>query len=62
MIKKLHPIFNVVKLSTALDDLISKRKPRPSLLFAIIDREKKWEVEEILDSCWYKRRFQFLVK
>jgi len=62
MIKKLHPIFNVVKLSTALDDLISKRKPRPSLLFAIIDREKKWEVEKILDSCWYKRRFQFLVK
>jgi len=28
----------------------------------IVDREEKWEVEEILDSHWHRRRFQFLVK
>ena len=60
--KKLHPVFNIVKLSTAPTDLIPDRKPKPPLSPIIIDREKEQEVEEILDSCWYWRRFQFLVK
>ena len=60
--KKLHSMFNIVKLSAALDNLISRRKPRPLPLPVVIDKEKKWEVEEILDSCWYRKRFQFLVK
>jgi len=55
-------MFNIVKLSAALDNLISRRKPRPLPLPVVIDKEKKWEVEEILDSCWYRKRFQFLVK
>ena len=61
-IKKLHFIFNIVKLSVALDNLIPRRKPRPLPLPIVINGEKEWEVEEILDSCWYRRRFQFLVK
>ena len=28
----------------------------------IINREAKWEVEEILDSHWHWRRFQYLIK
>jgi len=62
MMKKLHPMFNVVKLSTASDDLISRRKPRSLPPPVVIDREEKWKVEEILDSHWHRRRFQFLVK
>ena len=62
MMKKLHPMFNVVKLSTAPDDLIPRRKPRSLPPPVVIDREEEWKVEEILDSHWHRRRFQFLVK
>jgi len=60
--KQLHPVFNVVKLTLAPDDLIPGRKltDRPPPI--IIDGELEWEVEEILDSHWHRRRFQYLVK
>ena len=60
--RQLHPVFNVVKLSAAPEDPILGRKlqaPPPSI---IIDGEEEWEVEEILNSRWHRRRFQFLVK
>jgi len=60
--RQLHPVFNVVKLSTAPEDLILGRKPQALLLPIIIDGEEEWEVEEILNSRWHWRRFQFLVK
>jgi len=60
--KKLHPVFNVVKLSATLEDPILRKKPKSLLLPIVIDGEEEWEVEEILDSCWHRRRFQFLVK
>ena len=62
MIKKLHPVFNVVKLSTTLEDPSPGKKPKPPLPPIVIDREEEWEVEKILDSHWHRRRFQFLVK
>ena len=61
-LRQLHPVFNVVKLSTAPDDLIPGRKlqaPPPPI---VIDGELEWEVEEVLDSRWHQRRFQFLIK
>ena len=60
--RQLHPVFNVVKLSAAPEDLILGRKlqaPPPPI---VVDGEEEWEVEEILDSRWHWRRFQFLVK
>ena len=62
VMKKLHPVFNVVKLSATLEDPILRKKPKSLLLPIVIDGEEEWEVEEILDSCWHRRRFQFLVK
>jgi len=50
-IKKLYPVFNVVKLSATPEDPILGRKPKPLPLPVVIDREEEWEVEEILDSC-----------
>jgi len=61
-IRQLHLVFNVVKLSTTLEDLIPERKPQAPLLPIVIDREPEWEVKEILDSHWHWRRFQFLIK
>jgi len=60
--RQLHPVFNVVKLSAAPEDLILGRKPQAPPPPIIVDREEEWEVKEILDSCWHQRRFQFLVK
>jgi len=60
--KQLHPVFNVVKLTPALDDPIPGRKLTDHLLPIIIDGELEWEVKEILDSRWHQRRFQYLVK
>jgi len=60
--RQLHPVFKVVKLSAALEDPILGKKlqaPPPPI---VVDREEEWEVKEILNSCWYQRRFQFLVK
>jgi len=48
--KKLHPIFNIVKLSVTLDDPIPGQRLDPPLLPVIIDGEKEWKVEEILDN------------
>jgi len=60
--KQLHPVFNIVKLTLALDDPIigcmTEDHPPP----IVIDGEVEWEVEEILDSRWHRRRFQYLIK
>jgi len=61
-LRQLHPVFNVVKLSAAPDDPIPGRKPQALLPPIVVDREPEWEVEEVLDSCWHWRRFQFLIK
>jgi len=53
----LYPVFNVVKLSVALEDPIPGRKPQAPPPPIVVDGEPEWEVEEILDSCWYRRRF-----
>jgi len=60
--RQLHPVFNVIKLSAAPEDPILGRKPQAPLPPIVVDGEEEWEVEEILNSCWYRRRFQFLVK
>jgi len=52
----------MVKLSAALDNPIPGRKlqaPPPPI---VINGEPEWEVEEVLDSHWHQRRFQFLIK
>jgi len=60
--RQLHPVFNVIKLSAAPEDLILGRKPQAPPPPIVVNREEEWEVEEILNSRWHWRRFQFLVK
>jgi len=60
--KQLHPVFNIVKLTPALDDLIIGRTTEDHPPPIVIDGEVEWEVEEILDSRWHRRRFQYLIK
>jgi len=60
--KQLYPVFNVVKLTLAPDDPITGRKTEDHPPPIVIDGEAEWEVEEILDSRWHRRRFQYLIK
>jgi len=60
--KQLHLVFNIVKLTSALDDLITGRKTEDHPPPIVIDGEAEWEVEEILNSRWHQRRFQYLIK
>ena len=60
--RQLYPVFNIIKLSAALEDPILGRKlqaPPPPI---VVNGEEEWEMEEILNSWWHRRRFQFLVK
>jgi len=60
--RQLYPVFNIMKLSAALEDLILGRKLQAPLPPIVVNGEEEWEVEEILNSRWHQRRFQFLVK
>jgi len=55
-------VFNVIKLSATPEDLIPGRKPQAPPPPIVVDRELEWKVEEILNSRWHQRRFQFLIK
>ena len=60
--QRLHPVFNVVKLTPAPPDPIVGRHLRPPPPPEIIDGEKEWVVEEILDSKVMNRKLCYLVK
>jgi len=55
-------VFNVVKLTPAPDNPIAGWKTEDHPPPIVIDGEPEWKVEEILDSRWYQRRFQYLIK
>jgi hypothetical protein len=61
---RLHPVFNVVKLTPAPIDPIEGQHPHPppSPEIKIIDGEEEWVVEEILDSKMMNRKLRYLVK
>ena len=58
---RLHPVFNIVKLTPALEDPIQGWWPQPPPLPEIIDREEDWVVEEILDSRVVNWKLWYLV-
>ena len=59
---RLHPVFNVVKLTPAPADPIEGHHPCPPLLSQIIDGEAEWVVEEVLDSKMMNWKLRYLVK
>jgi hypothetical protein len=59
---RLHPVFNVVKLTPAPDDPIEGRRLRPPPPPELVDGEEEWIVEEILDSKVINRKLRYLVK
>ena len=61
--RRLHPVFNIVKLTLAPEDPIQGQhlQPPPPLP-KIIDREEEWVVEEILDSRVVNQKLRYIVK
>jgi len=59
---RLHPVFNVVKLSLAPPDPIPGRQTSPPPLPEFVDGEEEWVVEEILDSQMVNWKLRYLVK
>ena len=55
-------VFNVVKLTSALDDSVPGQCLRPPPLLEIINGEKEFIVEEILDSRVINWKLHYLVK
>ena len=58
--RQLHPVFNVVKLSPALEDPISRQRAPP--LPVLADSGVEYKVEKILDSCLFHCKLQYKVK
>ena len=59
---QLHPVFNIIKLTPALEDPIQGQHPLHPPLLEIIDGEEEWIVEEILNSKVINWKFRYLVK
>jgi len=59
LMRRLHPVFNVVKLSPAPNDLIGQNPPP---LPELVDGEEEYVVEKILSSRMFQQKLQYLVK
>ena len=59
---RLHPVFNVVKLTPAPDDPILGHRPCPPPLPEIVNGVEEWIVEKILDSRMINQKLHYLVK
>ena len=62
LMKRLHPVFNVVKLTPAPRDLIPSQHRPPPPPPELVNGEEEYLVEEILNSRMFRRRLQYLVK
>jgi len=60
--RRLHPVFNVVKLSPAPNDPIVSRRQNPPPLPELVDGEEEYVVEKILNSRMFRWKLQYLVK
>ena len=59
---RIHPIFNVVKLLSALKDPILGQKTHPPPSPVLVDGQEHYIVEKILDSHFIWNHLHFLVK
>ena len=60
--KRLHPVFNVIKLTLAPENPIPGRVAPPPPPPELVDGEEEYLVEEVINSRMFRRRLQYLVK
>ena len=59
---RLHPVFNIIKLTLAPEDPVPGQRLCPPPLLEIINGEEEFIVKEILDSRVINRKLCYLVK
>ena len=59
---RLHPVFNVIKLTPAVEDPIEGHRTSPPPPPEIYKGEEEWVVQEILDSKILRGKLKFLIK
>jgi hypothetical protein len=62
LMRYLHLVFNVIKLTLAPSDPIPSRHVPPPPPLELIDGEEEYIVKEILDSRMFQWHLQYLVK
>ena len=58
----IHPVFHVIKLMPVPPDPIVRRRTKPPPPPEIIGGEERYEVEEVINSRFWCRKLQYLVK
>lgn len=58
---KVHPVFHVDRLSPYKGNEVNGKEPPPPGP-EIVDGEEEYEVDKILDSRYFRRRFEYLVR
>jgi len=53
IMKRLHLMFNAIKLTAVLEDSISCCYSKTLSNSTLIDRQEKWEVKKILNNHWH---------
>jgi hypothetical protein len=59
---RIHPVFHVVKLMPVPTNPITGRRTKPPPSPEIVGGEERYEVKEVIDSRFYRRRLQYLVR
>ena len=59
---RIHPVFHIVKLMPVPPDPIVGRRVKPPPPPEIIGGEERYEVEEVINSRFWRRKLQYLVK
>jgi len=59
--KRIHPVFHVIKLSPAITDPIAGQCRKPPPPPVVVHNEEEWEVQEILDSRIFRKRLEYKV-
>ena len=59
---QLHPVFHVIKLMPAPPDPIAGQQPHPPPPPEIVGGERRYEIEEVIDSQMRGRTLQHLVR
>lgn len=59
---KIHPVFHVSLLEPCDSNPLPGQQQPTEPPALVVNGEEEWEVERILDSRWYYRKFQYLVQ
>ena len=54
---RLHSVFHIVKFTAVSEDFIPRRYLKLPLDLVIINGEEEWEVKNILDSYWHRKKY-----